>query len=88
MYVCTLISRGDIQSANNVNAFQTSLSSVNPYNSELSSVKSEGIKQEVIALIQFVFSHIMFGLLCQHAEWLSQGFEYVCNPFLLVESRL
>lgn len=58
VYVCTLISRGDIQSTSNINAFQMSLSSVNPYHSELSSVKSEGIKQEVIAVTAFVlFSH-------------------------------
>jgi len=47
VYVCTLISRGDLLSASNWNAY-LQVTSVNPdHHSELSSVKSEGIKQEV-----------------------------------------
>lgn len=46
VYVCTLISRGDLQSSSNWNSYML-VTSVNPDHSELSSVKSEGIKQEV-----------------------------------------
>jgi len=47
VYVCTLISRGDLLSSNSWNSYMQ-VTSVNPDHSELSSVKSEGIKQEVI----------------------------------------
>jgi len=46
VYVCTLISRGDLLSSNSWNSYMQ-VNSVNPDHSELSSVKSEGIKQEV-----------------------------------------
>ena len=46
VYVCTLISRGDLLSSHSWNAYMQ-VTSVNPDHSELSSVKSEGIKQEV-----------------------------------------
>jgi len=55
VYVCTLISRGDLLSSNSWNSYMQ-VTSVNPDHSELSSVKSEGIKQEVTQLhsIHFV----------------------------------
>jgi len=46
IYVCMLISRGDLQSSNSWSAYMQ-VTSVNPDHSELSSVKSEGVKQEV-----------------------------------------
>jgi len=46
VYVCTLISRGDLQSSGSWNSY-VQVTSVNPDHSELSSVKSEAIKQEV-----------------------------------------
>ena len=59
VYVCTLISRGDVQASNSMSTFQNALSAVNPYHSELSSVKSECIKQEVMAVK--VFTHLLFS---------------------------
>ena len=54
VYVCTLISRGDLQSSSNWNSYMQ-VTSVNLDHSELSSVKSEGIKQEVTKTCAFEF---------------------------------
>ena len=49
VYVCSLISRGDLQSLPN---FNNMMPSVNSYHADMSSVKSEGIKQEVIIVFK------------------------------------
>jgi len=60
VYVCTLISRGDLQSSSNWNSY-VQVTSVNPDHSELSSVKSEGVKQEV-SETYIVDFHLFFFL--------------------------